>query len=31
MSDDDEADSLIKIAEGSDDEEQNDDDDLLPF
>ncbi|PFX34190.1 Cation-independent mannose-6-phosphate receptor [Stylophora pistillata] len=31
VSDDDEADSLIKIAEGSDDEEENDDDDLLPF
>ncbi|KAL9969231.1 hypothetical protein ACROYT_G021424 [Oculina patagonica] len=30
-SDDDEADSLIKEAEGSDDEEENDDDDLLPF
>ena len=31
VSDDDEADSLIKEAEGSDDEQENDDDDLLPF
>ena len=29
--DEDEADSLIKEAEGSDDDEENDDDDLLPF
>ena len=29
--DDDEADSLIKEAEGSDEEVGNDDDDLLPF
>lgn len=31
VSDDDEADSLIKEAEGSDEEVENDDDDLLPF
>ena len=31
VSDDDEADSLIKEAEGSDEEVENEDDDLLPF